>query len=88
MYERPDRPTLLPTARETHDGRYLMLGTVGDGPPDAHAMIVKDLHHGNRTVAVINPPHDETYDFIDSAGKRSTFSPTIKRREGSWSRSI
>ena len=68
VYERPDRPSLLPYALPTRNGRYLILATSGDGPPDAHKEIVEDLRNGGQTVATILPPEGAEYDFIDDVG--------------------
>ena len=73
VYERPDRPMLLPYAQETRDGRYLLLVTNGEGPPDAHTIVVKDLHHADRIVARILPPHGAYYEFVANAAQRFYF---------------
>lgn len=72
IYARPDRPTLLPYARPTPDGRYLILATSGDGPADAHAETIEDLRTG-RVAARIQPPDSSEYDYIGNAGERFYF---------------
>lgn len=73
VYERPDRPMLLPYAQETPDGRYLLIGTNGEGTPDAHAIVVKDLRHGDRIVSRILPAHGAYYEFVANAARTFYF---------------
>lgn len=73
VYERPDRPELLPSAYESEDGRYLILRTSSDNPAGANVIVIRDLHRLNDVVATLQPPGSATYHYVANVGSQFYF---------------
>lgn len=73
LYERADRPDLLPWAYESEDGRYLILGTSSDTPAGANAIVIRDLHGSDHPVATLQPPGSAWYHYVANVGSQFYF---------------
>jgi prolyl oligopeptidase len=73
VYERPDRPDLLPWAYQSEDGRYLILGTNSFTPAGANAIVVRHLRGSNRLAATLQPPGSARYHYVANVGSQFYF---------------
>jgi prolyl oligopeptidase len=73
VYERPDRPDLLPWAYESEDGRYLIQGTSSNTPAGSNALVIRDLRAPNGAVATLRPPGNAWYHYVANVGSRFYF---------------
>jgi prolyl oligopeptidase len=73
VYERPDRPDLLPWAYESEDGRYLILGTSSETHSGNNAIVIRDLQASDRVVATLQPAGNATYDYVANVGSQFYF---------------